>query len=317
MEDLNTEQHQPIPPSSPEFFPPPAQKSFTKWIILGVFSVCILVGLTFWAVWRTLETEFPNVSVLKTQFAHVVYNGPKKPFKVELKPFPPSSWTPFEQISPIAVSAIIISEDGNFFSHNGYDAFELKEAIKEDLTEGHFARGASTITMQVVKNVFLTQKKSIYRKVKELILSIRLDQAVSKKRILETYLNLAEWGEGIFGIGPASRFYFNKHPSQLTAKEGAFLAMLLPSPKKYSQSFRSKQLTDYAQKTIRSLLKKLTVTHHLTDAQLETELNTPLSFEVASGNPTPQEPEDADEEPEESEVESVAEPVSTPPESPQ
>ena len=261
--------------------------SFTRWLVLGIVLSSFLVCGLIWTVWRTLLNEFPDVSILKSHYAHVEYRGPKKAFKVTLKPHPPSQWVRLDQVSPIAIQAIITSEDGTFFSHQGYDPHELKEAIKEDLTEGKFSRGASTITMQVVKNVFLTHKKSIYRKVKEIILSIRLDREVSKRRILETYLNLAEWGEGTFGIYPASQLYFGKHPAELNAKEGAFLAMLLPSPKKYSQSFRSKKLTQYAGKTITSILKKMNAARHLSDDEYQNALLQKLPFEQDSGQPVP------------------------------
>jgi monofunctional biosynthetic peptidoglycan transglycosylase len=194
------------------------------------------------------------------------------------------------EVSRSAVGAVIVSEDWAFYSHEGYDAKQIREAIKEDLEQGKFARGASTITQQVVKNVFLERDKNIWRKIKELYLAVQLEKSVGKKRILETYLNIAEWGEGVFGIRAAAQVYFQKHPSQLTAKEGAFLAMLLPSPKRYSQSFRAKQLTPYARRIIYSVLDKMTRAQYITSEEKSAELATPLSWEKLSEPPAAVEP---------------------------
>ena len=221
----------------------------------------------------------PALKNLKTQYPHVIYQGPKKPFEVEVVKNQPRGWVPLSQISKKAQWAIVISEDAAFYSHEGYDENQIREAIDESLKAGHLKRGASTITQQVVKNVYLSSEKSLIRKVRELWLATKIEKVVGKKRILEIYLNIAEWGEGIFGIGAAAHFYFQKSPSELTAKEGAFLAMLLPSPKRYSSSFRQKKLTPYARKIIHSILNKLEGARVLTNEEKEVEWATPLSFE--------------------------------------
>jgi monofunctional biosynthetic peptidoglycan transglycosylase len=140
----------------------------------------------------------------------------------------------------------------------------------------------------MVKNVFLSSNKTITRKLKEAVLAMRVERQLTKTRILEVYLNVIEFGEGLYGIGPASRRYFGKHPSQLTPKEGAFLAMLLPSPKKYSVSFRKRELTPYARSIIRSILGKLRATNRLNEGDYHLALATPLSFEA---NPVVMAPE--------------------------
>ena len=204
-----------------------------------------------------------------------------------------------DQVSKIAVSAIVISEDDAFYQHNGYDFNQLVEAYKRDMEEHRFVRGGSTITQQVVKNVYLTGEKTLWRKVKELVLALRLEKQVGKRKILETYLNVAEFGEGLYGIGPASNYYFQKSPAELNAKEGAFLAMLLPSPKRYSISFRKRELSPFARSIIASILEKLHVTHRLTDEEFTSELARPLNFEAAPQpmlNPGLTAPEPADDE---------------------
>src|SRR5690606_33068736 len=112
-------------------------------------------------------------------YAVVEYAGPKKPFTLKLATKRPAGWISLDQSSKAAMGAVVVSEDWAYFSHPGYDANQIKEVIQEDIAERRLSRGASTITMQVVKNVFLTQEKTLYRKGKEFILAIRLNQAVS------------------------------------------------------------------------------------------------------------------------------------------
>jgi monofunctional biosynthetic peptidoglycan transglycosylase len=237
-------------------------------------------GLFAWSVVSFYRSEFPDTGILKKQYPVVRYQGPDEPFDVELVKSRPSSWVPLSEISKPAVGAIVVSEDWAFFQHKGYDLNQITEAIKKDLKRGKFARGASTITQQVVRNVFLEQDKNIWRKVKELYLATQIEKKLNKKKILEIYLNIAEWGQGVFGIGPAAHLYFGKAPAQLTAKEGAFLAMLLPSPKRYSSSFRSHQLTKYAHGTVRAILRKMVQAHYLSEDQYAVQLAHRLSFET-------------------------------------
>ncbi|MBC7385743.1 MAG: transglycosylase domain-containing protein [Cryobacterium sp.] len=243
--------------------------------LLGIGAGC---GIGYLA-YRFVTREFPDVAVLNSRFPVVHYQGPKLPVKTTLSHSRPPGWVSIRDVSKAALGAVVVSEDWAFFSHDGYDAKQLKEAIQEDLSERKFSRGASTITMQVVKNVFLSQEKTLYRKGKEFILAIRLTGVVPKRKVLEVYFNIAEWGEGIFGIGRASQFYFGKPASELNPREGAFLAMLLPSPKKYSQSFRDRNLTKYASKTVSDILDKMAQAHYITEEERDTAKKSRMSFE--------------------------------------
>ncbi|OFZ78733.1 MAG: hypothetical protein A2583_08290 [Bdellovibrionales bacterium RIFOXYD1_FULL_53_11] len=243
-----------------------------------------LVAVTAWLLWNGVmffTEEFPDVSVLKNRYPVMRYMGRNRPPGVVMLSSRPREWAGLGEIAREAVGAVIVSEDWAFYQHGGYDAGQIKEALKEDLRAGRFVRGASTITQQVVKNVFLERDKNLWRKFKELILAVRLEGKVSKRRILETYLNVAEWGEGLYGITRAARHYFDKQPSDLTPKEGAFLAMLLPSPKKYSESFRAKRLSDFAQKTVESILDKMEQAGYLTGQERIHAGTNRLSFETA------------------------------------
>lgn len=143
-------------------------------------------------------------------------------------------WADFTDISPYLAGAILVAEDVNFWEHSGYDWGEIKKALKTDIKKGKFTRGASTITQQLAKNLFLSGAKTPARKIREFFISRKLEKELSKMRILELYLNWVEWGEGIFGAEAASWTYFGKPSADLWPEEAVRLAVILPNPKKYS-----------------------------------------------------------------------------------
>ncbi len=140
------------------------------------------------------------------------------------------AWTPFEAISPFVTGAVIQREDGGFYRHHGFSPDEVRGALIRNVNAGRFAFGASTITMQLVKNVFLAREKTLVRKLQEVALTWWLERSLDKRSILEMYLNVVEFGPGIYGIGPAARFFFGREPGDLTVLQGIYLATLLPAP---------------------------------------------------------------------------------------
>ena len=140
-------------------------------------------------------------------------------------------WSPSGLIPSEMKWAVIAAEDDNFYRHEGIDVKALKNAIKYDLEKKKLARGASTITQQTAKNLFLSREKSLSRKIKEIILAKRMEQELTKGRILELYLNVVELGPMVYGIGHGARYYFGKPPSALTPRECAFLTAMLPGPR--------------------------------------------------------------------------------------
>ena len=140
-------------------------------------------------------------------------------------------WVPYGRISDHLKKAVLLSEDASFFSHNGVDIGELKEAFKRDLATFSFKRGGSTITMQLAKNLYLNPAKNPLRKMKEIIIAWQLEQTLSKTRIFEIYLNIVEWGRNIYGAEAGSRHYFGKSAAILNPLEAATLVALLPSPR--------------------------------------------------------------------------------------
>lgn len=159
---------------------------------------------------------------------HPFLLGPKNP-----------RWTPLERIPTAMKWAVVVAEDGRFYEHRGVDFHALREAIEYDLQQKRLARGASTITQQLAKNLYLSREKTLSRKLKEFYLAYRLEQELSKGRILELYLNLIEVGPLVQGVGQGAQFYFGKPASALTPAECAFLVAMLPGPRLAYNPYRN------------------------------------------------------------------------------
>jgi monofunctional biosynthetic peptidoglycan transglycosylase len=162
-------------------------------------------------------------------------------------------WVAFSSIPKDAVNAVIISEDGTFWSHSGFDWFEFRESIERNLKEGRAARGASTITQQLAKNLYLSPSKNPLRKIKEWVLTWYIERTLTKQRILELYLNVIEWGWGIYGIEAASQQYFGKSTALLSREESARLAAVIPNPRRY----RVDKETPYLERRSQLILSRM------------------------------------------------------------
>jgi monofunctional biosynthetic peptidoglycan transglycosylase len=152
-------------------------------------------------------------------------------------------WVPISRISNYMTKAVIIAEDDKFWQHSGFDFEAMEKSLEKDIKEKKLKFGGSTISQQLAKNLFLTPSKNPLRKIKEAILTWRIERNLSKRRILELYLNVAEWGEGIFGVEAAARHYFGKSAADLTAMEAARLATVLPNPRRYNAVGDSNYIT--------------------------------------------------------------------------
>ncbi len=149
-----------------------------------------------------------------------VYSGPGTP-----------DWVPYRAISPHMETAVLICEDGRFFRHSGFDPEAIKNSIRENIRSKRFVRGASTISMQLAKNLYLGREKTLARKFQEAILTQLLEQELSKELMMELYLNVIEFAPGIYGVGPAAQYYFNTVPAQLSLGQALYMASILPNPK--------------------------------------------------------------------------------------
>lgn len=167
-----------------------------------------------------------------------------------------------DTVKDYLMNAIITREDPGFKYHRGFETDAIESAFRYNIKKGRFARGGSTITMQLVKNLFLSHKKVLSRKIEEILLVwlIEENRLASKRNILETYVNIIEWGPGIHGVKEASQYYFNKIPYQLTLNEAVFLALIIPKPKSYAYQFDSLGLPKpYFQRQMKSTINKMAI----------------------------------------------------------
>jgi monofunctional biosynthetic peptidoglycan transglycosylase len=159
-------------------------------------------------------------------------------------------WVPLSRISIWLIRAVVNSEDARFFEHDGIDGKQTRIALTTALEDGHFGRGASTITQQLAKNLWLGEERTLWRKLREAILARRLE-ALGKRRVLELYLNVAEWGDGVYGADAAARYWFQKSAAELQPEEAAVLAAMLPAPRKRNPVRPSPALRKRAREILR------------------------------------------------------------------
>ncbi|HNZ65439.1 MAG TPA: monofunctional biosynthetic peptidoglycan transglycosylase [Smithella sp.] len=212
-------------------------------LIWKIISITLLLILTFFVVDVGRYFIYPNVSSLRKS------HPPKTAFmeyrekvwqRQGIKKNITKIWVPLTRISPYAMKAVIIAEDDKFWSHEGFDFDAMQKALEKDIAKKKFKVGGSTISQQLAKNLYLSPSKSPIRKLKEAILTWRMERNLSKKRIMELYLNVAEWGDGIFGIEAAARKHYGKSAAALGPHEAAVLASVLPNPIKYKPNGSSK-----------------------------------------------------------------------------
>jgi monofunctional biosynthetic peptidoglycan transglycosylase len=199
-----------------------------KLALVSILIILLFLPLYFLAV--------PNISTLKKQnpkkTAFMEYReqesqGEGRKIRIDQR------WVPLSNISPYLIKAVLIAEDDKFWRHEGFDYEAIHKALEKDLKAKKLKFGGSTISQQLARNLYLSPQKSLLRKLREALITWRLEKVLSKKRILELYLNVVEWGDGIFGIEAASKHYYGKPSSELTPLEATRLATVLPSPRKY------------------------------------------------------------------------------------
>jgi len=219
----------------------PRKGFFRRHLFLSTFGLIGALALTFAGYVAYLTVGLPSVEHLRstnpdsTSLMQQRADEARAQGK-ELRHF--QYWVPLDRISENVVQAVRMGEDAAFFTHPGFDFHELRESVQRNFERGEFARGASTITQQLAKNMFLSTEKSLDRKLKEAILTYRLERALSKNRILEIYLNVIEWGDGVYGVEAAARTYFGKSAAYLDPAEAAFLAAMIPNPRQLNPTSR-------------------------------------------------------------------------------
>lgn len=226
---------------------------------------------------RITQYGAANLDKLNTNFTYKAIENGK-----EQRPIMLSSENPFystlDKISPFLQKCVLTSEDPSFMSHRGFIKEAFKQSILKNIRTKKFARGASTISMQLVKNVFLTREKTLSRKLEEILLVYILEnnRIASKERMLEVYFNVIEWGPNVYGIGEATAFYFQKKPIDLTLKECLFLASIVPKPKKFMYQFDNEgNLKSFANKN-HDFIKRLMLRRGLLVTEDTIGQNVPL-----------------------------------------
>ncbi len=216
------------------------------WIGIGIF-ISPPLAMGAWFIYALLTT--PDLIDLNTCFKASMNN-------IQVCPGG-TNYTQLDNISEHMKHAVIVSEDAGFWHHSGLDWHELKVSFKVNLKSGRFKRGGSTITQQLVKNIYFSGQKSLTRKIREALLALRIENKYSKNQILERYLNLVEFGPDVYGVTQASRHFFSKRPADLSVLESSYLAFLLPNPKGYYESFQEGELTKFARKMVLLISKRM------------------------------------------------------------
>jgi hypothetical protein len=219
--------------------------------------------------------RLPGLERFRGPFRRIMTGRDGREVLVTVDPASPD-FVPLDEVPPLFLRALLISEDANFWGHSGLDLSEVPVAMSINWVRGERARGASTITQQLAKNLFLNRERSYRRKLQEAALALLLEPTLGKRRILEIYLNVIEWGPGLHGLGPASRHYFGKNPPDLTPRESAFLVSLIPGPVKYQPSFANGVLSRGFARLVNACLRRLRSVGALTDEEYEAELAAPL-----------------------------------------
>ena len=219
-----------------------------RWLLL----LCVLI-FAGWIVWEA--ATWPDVAGLAKRppaTTAFIERYKERERAAGRRPQVAMVWTPYAAISPNVKRAVLVAEDINFFSHHGFDWGEIRSALEESRET---ARGASTLSQQLVKNLWLSPGRNPLRKAKETILTWQVERTLPKRRILELYLNVVEFGPGVYGVGRAAQTYFGKPAADLGEEESALLAASLPRPRSWHPGSRSPAYQRYVA-SIRSRMDK-------------------------------------------------------------
>ena len=252
-----------------------------------------LGGWLLLVLWLTVEfARLPDVSPLLTQnppTTALMAQRAEEALEAGRKPRVRQAWVSLGAVAPHVVHAVLSSEDARFYRHEGVDWTEVENALEQSVREARLGRGASTLTQQLAKNLYLSTDRSLLRKGKELVLAHRLETHLSKQRILALYMNVVEWGDGVYGIEAAAREHFGTSARALTVAQGAMLAGMLPAPRRWLPAQRPEALRTRASVIIGRLEREGRITGtQARDAQAELSRffgATPVPGSVAEASP--------------------------------
>jgi len=245
-----------------------ARRRDQKWLIILLSTIGILLSFLYFLL-------LPDISKLNRV-------NPKKTALMEYREKESKEkgerlrinrvWMPLSNISPYLVKAVLIAEDDKFWIHEGFDYEAIQKAIEKDVKAKKFKFGGSTISQQLARNLYLSPSKNPLRKMREAIITWRMEKVLSKRRILELYLNVVEWGEGIFGVEAASRHYYGKPSSELTPQEAVRLAAVLPNPQRYHPAGDQRYVVNRSNAIYRIMIRRGIVTPEYEEAAETNEI---------------------------------------------
>lgn len=194
-----------------------------------LLALIALTLLQFWflgCVWYWSVNDPASTAFMRSRLSMLREDKPDARLKY--------AFVPYQRISSHLKRAIVASEDANFFQHSGFDWDGMRKAHEKNMREGEFVAGGSTITQQLAKNLFLSGERTLWRKAQEAAITVMIEVIMDKRRILELYLNVIEWGDGVFGAEAAARYHYGASAAQLAPEQAARLAAMVPSPRRYT-----------------------------------------------------------------------------------
>jgi monofunctional glycosyltransferase len=199
-----------------------SHKLLTLLLVIVVFVLIQVATIPWFGVPRLRDQNPKETALMRQRIDEAETKGKTLVIR--------QSWVPLSRLPKYLTDAIIVAEDGTFYEHDGFDWFEVRESLEKNIKERRASRGGSTITQQLAKNLYLSTSKDPLRKAREMVITMLLEQNLSKQRILELYVNLIEWGDGFFGVDAAARRYFGRPASALSLEQSLRLAAVIPSP---------------------------------------------------------------------------------------
>lgn len=239
--------------------PARGRSGWRKWVrnsLLVILGIAILYQA--WIVLSIIRyrSSNPSSTAMMEQRASEARARGEEPRRVQ-------TWVPYDKISRNLTRAVLAGEDSRFFDHAGFDWEEIRKALEEDWNQGEFKRGASTITQQLAKNLFLSTSKNPLRKIHEAVITKEMEWILGKRRILEIYLNVIEWGDGVYGAEAAARTYFNTSAGALSSDQAAFLSAIIPSPNGAFDPSRHRRRVERRKNLIERLMRHVVVPRDL------------------------------------------------------
>jgi len=226
-----------------------ALRSLLRWNWRALLLVLIaLAAIQFWFlvhVWYWVDHNPESTAFMRARLEIMREDDPKARLRQQ--------WVPYQRISGNLKRAIVATEDAKFMTHNGFDWDGIQKAYEKNIREGEIVAGGSTITQQLAKNLFFSGERAWWRKGQEAVIAVMLETVMSKRRILEIYLNVIEWGDGVFGAEAAARYHYGTTAAGLSAEQAARLTAMVPSPRRYGPASD----TAYLQRRTQTILVRM------------------------------------------------------------